>query len=92
MAACRHGGMLSTSAPNHNVQLACNEEWIAFSEKENSFGIYNHEMTNEKVSKYRLEIKHHRVFQCMQICSTTCFLNGFSQVIFRFYYRFYIFT
>lgn len=53
MAVCRHGGILSTKKSTSNVQLACNEEWIAFPEKDKSFGICCHNALNEKVRKPR---------------------------------------
>ena len=49
MAACRHGGVLSTFSPINYVQLACNKELIAFPSKEKTLTVCSYDTSNKKV-------------------------------------------
>jgi hypothetical protein len=42
MAECCHGGKISAFSSLSNVQLACNEEWIAAPHREKSFAVWKY--------------------------------------------------
>ena len=49
MAECCHGGKISLFSTPSNVQLACNEDWIAAPYKDKSFAVWNYGNLNADV-------------------------------------------